>query len=102
MVVRVRAKFAVTRLETTGYAGAGGGYGRRQWIEQVTIVMRPVYSDKAGTENKKFWDATPSGELRLGTVNAAAAAHFKPGREYYLDFTAADEVADAEAAARTD
>lgn len=56
-----------------------------------TIHMTPVYSQKEGSENKTFWDATPSGDLKLGTINAAAAVHFVVGGEYYLDFTRANE-----------
>ena len=39
-------------------------------VEVQTIVLFPV---TGGTdENKAFWQATPSGEIKLGTVNAAA------------------------------
>jgi len=55
-----------------------------------TLVLRPVYSDKPESENKKFWDATPTGEIRLGTVNPAAWEQFEIGKEYYVDFTPAE------------
>jgi len=40
-----------------------------------------------GEENKKFFAATPSGEISLTTV---ASSMFTPGREYYIDFTEAE------------
>lgn len=40
-------------------------------------------------ENKAFWKWTPGGTLRFHTINATAAAQFKPGQEYYLDISAA-------------
>lgn len=75
----VRAKFKVQRIERSLW-GKG--------IEVQTIVLLPV---SGGTdENKKFWEATPSGEIKLGTVNAAAAAAFDLEGEYYVDFTKAE------------
>lgn len=81
----VRAKFAVTSITTSAYKN-----GEDQWVEQFTINMHPVYSSDPNSENKKFWDATPTGAMSLGTVNKAAADAFKPGREYYIDFTPAE------------
>jgi hypothetical protein len=33
---------------------------------------------------------SPSGEIKLGTINPAAWEAFELGREYYIDFTPAD------------
>jgi hypothetical protein len=75
----VRAKFKVQRIERSSW-GKG--------VEVQTIVLLPVTS---GTdENTKFWQATPSGEIKLGTVNAAAAAAFDLDAEYYVEFTKAE------------
>jgi len=41
-------------------------------------------------ENTKFWDASPSGEIKLGTVNPDAWNYFTLGKEYYIDFAEAD------------
>ncbi|WP_447979054.1 hypothetical protein [Candidatus Nitrospira bockiana] len=96
----VRAKFKVTRIE----AGMGmqakrdpegrplkneKGYGVYAPAEIRTIVMSPVYSDDPASENKRFWDASPSGEIRLGTVNPEAWKQFELDKEYYIDFTPA-------------
>jgi hypothetical protein len=69
------------------------------YVEQVTeyssfkgkeIKMRPVYSQDPESENKKFWDATPNGNIVLSIANPEGAAIFMLGREYYVDFTPAD------------
>ncbi|MDP9350386.1 MAG: hypothetical protein M3P51_02420 [Chloroflexota bacterium] len=73
----VRAKFQVI-----GVSHVGG-------TQQVTAI--PVYSPDPEHENKKFWDATPSGRLELYIQNPAAFGTFQQGREYYLDFTPADQ-----------
>lgn len=76
----VRAKFKVN--EITEHA-----YGDKR---MKTIKLQPVYSQKDGSENKAFWEASPNGEIRLGTINMDAAAQFELNGEYYIDFTRAD------------
>ena len=77
----VRAKFKVSRIERSLW---------REGVEVQTIVLSPVYSNDPNSENAKFYQATPSGEIRLGTVNAEAAAAFDLEGEYYVDFTPAE------------
>lgn len=89
----VRAKFTVTRIESqvipiSTKRADGSGYDTVK-REMRTVVMHPVYSEDPNDENRKFWDASPSGELRLGTVNPAAWAAFELDATYYLDFTKA-------------
>lgn len=77
----VRAKFKVHNA--TPYNGADGqptGY---------RIAMSPVYDSNPESENAKFYNATPWGEIVLGTVNPAVGEALKPGAEFYLDFTPA-------------
>jgi hypothetical protein len=82
-MMMVRAKFKVDAIENTKYGKTGKVL--------TTIKMTPVYPGENPThENKKFWDASPSGELRLGTVNAKAVEYFELGEEYYIDFTKAE------------
>lgn len=70
----VRAKFTVTNIEDHGAL--------------KTILMTPVVGNgDPESENSKFWSYTPSGVIRLGTINEAAAAQFKQGGEVYVDFT---------------
>lgn len=71
----VRAKFRVNEMKDSG--------------EQVEITMTPVYSTDPNHENKRFWDATPSGTLRMWIKNRAAAESFEVNGEYYVDFTKA-------------
>jgi hypothetical protein len=53
------------------------------------VFLSPVYSDKPNSENKSFWDATPSGDIRMTIKNDAAARLFEVNMEYYVDFTPA-------------
>ena len=41
-------------------------------------------------ENSQFNTATPSGDLSIYIDNPKAKGFFKPGKEYYLDFTEAE------------
>lgn len=76
----VRAKFRVDRIERSLHWDRTKG-------EIQTIVMSPVCD--GSDENKRFYAATPSGQVNLGTVNGEAAAQFQLGEEYYVDFTPA-------------
>jgi hypothetical protein len=81
----VRAKFRLARIEcsvNTTYRD-----GQQTEREMRTLVFWPVSG--GSEENKAFWDATPSGEVKLGTVNPEAWSRFELNREYYLDFTPA-------------
>lgn len=75
----VRAKFRVTKAEPFPAPSTGG-----------ELVLNPVYSEDPNHENKKFWDATPSGEIRMFINNQAAFEKFELDREYYVDFTKAE------------
>ncbi len=48
----------------------------------------PVYSSEEGSENKKFWDATPSGKLEMSYTTGQ---HFIAGKTYYLDISEVEE-----------
>jgi hypothetical protein len=52
------------------------------------VVLYPVIS--GSEENKAFFKWTPSGKLEMGIMNDGAANEFKPGQEYYVDFTKAE------------
>lgn len=67
--------------------------GTTPWIDfaQPTVKLQPVYApDDDGSENHKFWQASPSGEITLSINNPAGAETFELGKEYYVDFTRAD------------
>lgn len=90
----VRAKFKVVRFEAQEHMKHLGksetGAHRYERTELRTIVLAPVYSDDPDSENRKFWEASPSGEIKLGTINERAWAEFELGAEYYIDFTRAE------------
>lgn len=70
-----RAKFTVTGINETS------------WSKEIT--MAPVMADDG--ENKDFWKATPSGEIKISIDNKVAAEMFEIDKEYYVDFTKAPE-----------
>ena len=73
-----RAKFYVNQIiRTSGWNGA-------------TIKLQPVYSNDPQHENKKFWEATPSGSIELNINNPDAVEEFELGKEYFVDFTPAE------------
>ena len=46
------------------------------------------YAVYAGSEeNDKYFNATPSAQFMVQTVNEQAAAKFEIGKSYYVDFT---------------
>ena len=98
-----RAKFVVNRIEISqgsqrirvsdgsDYEKDERGYPKTKPCELRTIVLAPVYANNDPThENSRFWDYSPTGEIKLGTVNPDAWEQFEIGREYYVDFTAAN------------
>lgn len=71
----VIAKFYCNNV--TEYAG---GY--------KNVILNPV-TDDGDPENKAFWQASPSGELKLNINNPAASSYFSPGKYYYITFNEA-------------
>ncbi len=51
------------------------------------VALQPVFD--RSEENKQFWDATPSGEIKMFITNENARNQFEVGKEYYVDFTKA-------------
>lgn len=72
--MNVRAKFKVTSVthDTNGHS----------------VKLMPVTG--GSPENESFFKWTPCGEITMGTINVEAAANFTPGKQFYVDFTAAD------------
>lgn len=75
----VRAKFLVHSI--TRQKGWGG------YAEVQTIKLAPVTA--TSEEDKKFFAATPTGQIELGVVTPEAGNYFKLGQAYYVDFTEA-------------
>lgn len=59
--------------------------------EGTSVHFSPVYS--GSEENKKFFQATPGGQIAFYTVNESALEQFEQGKEYYVDFTLAENAA---------
>jgi hypothetical protein len=104
MNIMVRAKFKLQRVECSVASRQvldengvpkkdpnNSSYTLREPCEMRTLVLSPVYGNgDPNHENTKFWEASPSGEIKLGTVNEAAWSQFELGKEYYIDFTPAE------------
>lgn len=74
----VRAKFTCTSKSGGAEDGAATG-----------ISLQPVYT--GSKENESFFQATPGGSISLSVVNGEAAKQFVVGKQYYVDFTPAEE-----------
>ena len=84
-MTKTRAKFKVdSRTETEG--GRYDENNKYVACPEYSITMSPVYSDDPESENAKFFNATPSGQITMGVVNEAAAEIFQVGKEVYVDF----------------
>ena len=92
----VRGKFRLNSYTTDlhfrnkGSKPADGSPWPTEYVEKRTLNLTPVYSADEGSENKAFWDSSPSGSIQLGVVNQGAWEQFKLGAEYYVDFTPAE------------
>lgn len=71
----VRAKFKVESITKSSYG--------------TSVKMHPVHS--GSEENKSFSDYTPAGNIdMLISPGKPAAEMFEVGKEFYIDFTAAE------------
>ena len=91
----VRAKFKCIGYDTReGTRDSGrkneNGQPIYEAVEIRTVLLQPVYSSDPSSENRRFWQASPTGKIELGTINPEAWQHFEMGKEYYVDFTPAD------------
>jgi hypothetical protein len=91
----VRAKFTYTGYESSLSSSLklGKSYNDPDAYAQKelrTLKFSPVYGNNdPNHENTKFWQASPSGSIMLGTVNPEAWSKFELGKEYYIDFSPA-------------
>lgn len=85
------AKFYVESVKTMGYPHPENG---RPVITSIEVMLRPVsYKPNDPTsENSMFWNASPSGEMKLYIQNVAVFDRFKVGCEVYLPLLDADSV----------
>jgi len=71
----LRAKFVVSRLEI--------------FVGNINVELLPAIT--GSEENKTFSKYTPSGKIALTITNEQAYDFFKIGKEYYIDFTKAED-----------
>lgn len=76
----VKAKFVCNRIELNAYRGQDG----TKYPQPPVVHLAPVTG--AEGEDKAFWDATPSGEMKMTITNPSAAEFFQAGDAYYLTF----------------
>lgn len=94
MAGTVRAKFTVhqvNRHDRYTYEQQSDGSYTKTRGEIQDVKLSPVYSPDPESENRKFWDATPQGSIELGVINQEAWSAFELGKEYYVDFTPAEQ-----------
>lgn len=70
----VRMKMVVEEIESHSEGGQ--------------VKMTPVIS--GSPENEMFFKWTPSGVLKIGTINRSALEQFSLGAEMYVDISPAD------------
>ena len=90
---RIRAKFQVDEITRTASSKYNNETRKSDPCELHTLKMSPVRPGDEDSENKAFWDATPSGKLELMMVNPETVAGINPGDEFYVELTPCDSVA---------
>lgn len=80
----VRAKFRVQRVDSVMWQQNG-----EDVKGQENVLLHPVYSEEPDSENRRFWEATPGGQISLQITNKGAFGVFEEGKEYLIDFTPA-------------
>jgi len=87
--MRVRAKFRLIAQKNSESSIFKDG----KWIPGVVTSLEfiPVMASDKDPENRKFWEATPSGKIELNIVNPEAVKEFELLKEYYVDFTLAEQ-----------
>ena len=78
-----RAKFKCQVIHDSHYPNGG---------LQRDVILSPInaYNSENTEENKSFWDATPSGEIKLVITNKGSYDFFEPGKTYSVDFAEAE------------
>lgn len=74
----VRAKFKVTSIKSFDWNP-----------NSKEIVLTPQY-DTSIEEDKRFYDATPSGEFTMLVNNPVAIEQLALGKTFYIDLTEAE------------
>ncbi len=79
-------KFQVISIEQCYYRDkTGKAIEHGAWIKLV-----PIY-DISIPEDQQFYSAVPAGELKMLVNNPKAIEYLKPGHNFYIDLTDAEE-----------
>lgn len=81
-MANVRAKFQVSSI--TEHAGYNG-----QPSAAREVKLQVQYDDTIA-EDQRFYDATPSGDIRMLVNNPAALEQLSLGKKFYVDFILID------------
>ena len=91
----VRCKFELKRVETQDYnqtaQNADGTWGPRHTRDHTLIFQAVTGGSHASEENRSFWEATPSGELKVTCTSGKIADEMaqRIGESFYIDIIAA-------------
>ena len=72
-----RAKFKVTEITERDFG--------------KSLILQPVYSSDPNSENGKFYKQTPGGKIEIMTINEEVSKQFSIGKQFYIDFTPAEQ-----------
>lgn len=75
---KMRAKMRVGSVKLTEYG---------EVLEMAPVCGNKPFGPEGESEDNTFARFTPTGSLSLTVNNPAMAGQFKPGQEFYLDFT---------------
>lgn len=76
-IMGVRAKFRVDEIRTHAWNNGAGA---------KTVVLVPSY-DQSIPEDRRFYDATPTGRFEMLVNNPAALDQLALGQYFYIDLT---------------
>lgn len=76
----VRARFSVGQIAINQNWATSSPYkGHLRTITMAPVTPNQGATDEEKAEHKRFWEASPSGEIKLGTLNPAAGEFFDVG-----------------------
>lgn len=78
--MKMRAKLKVSSVEI---------FEHSERVKMSAVGKKDGYSDGGLDENNTFAEFTPLAELDMQITNPELKGKFKPGQEFYADFTAA-------------
>jgi len=77
----------IAKVECTGVSTHNDYYQKEKVISRDLDFQFVWHGGDPKHPNRKFWEATPSGSIRMLVVNPEAGILFEPQKEYYLIFT---------------